>query len=469
MTSRRLLNASGWWLFLPVLLAWALSSAYGYRGLNGQDAYDYLRIANGWLAWAHGGPMPLMQEHPHGYPIAGALIGALFGSSALGLQLLSVAAMLVVLRALRGVLIGLGGREPVNGYLLLTVALSPFLLRHSLVAMSDAAAIALLVGAFAMHIRFKSAPSLLNFMLLVIFLLLAILFRLAAVPVVLVIIASTIVGFMSKRTVVTFGVVVITLALITSPWWWSAARLWTQHGPLAEWSPLNIFRTELHSDDGVLRYAWPNGVYVLAVFAHPGFIPIGALLLPFVRLGDFRSSAALTALLAVSAYLLFIAGMPFQNDRVLLLVQPFVALLLYPAFQRALGFAQARGFRQQLVIGGMAVVQLTLCFRAVLPFVRQAEVEHRIARELNGLAAKHIYTHGLGAALDELCPQAEITELWYAPIDTFQTGAFVVVDPVSLTAQWKGRPPEQNWSRVQEQGMVVVGRGPGDWLIARVL
>ena len=57
-------GAAGWWLLLPVVAAWAGVSALGYEGLNGQDAYDYLRIAKEWTHGLHGGPKPAMAEHP---------------------------------------------------------------------------------------------------------------------------------------------------------------------------------------------------------------------------------------------------------------------------------------------------------------------------------------------------------------------------------------------------------------------
>ena len=47
------------------------------------------------------------------------------------------------------------------------------------------------------------------------------------------------------------------------------------------------------------------------------------------------------ALGMVVVYLFFIGGLPFQNDRVLLFVQPFVVLLLFPAFVRAVHWATA--------------------------------------------------------------------------------------------------------------------------------
>lgn len=457
---------------LPVLLAWAWVQASGYRGLNGQDAHDYLHIAQALEAWSEGGARPVMAEHPHGYPIAGAVLGKALGSPLRGLRLLSMVALLGIVFAFRAVLRrAFPGSQWIDPFLLLAFAASPFLLRYSLVVMSDVPAIALLALAFLCTVRWTTNGRAMWLAGAVCAALLALSMRLAAAPVVLLLAVAWVHGASPGRTWrwrIAIGLVVIgaVAALLTVPM--DDLRTAIAHSPLAEWSPLNLFRRELTSDDGVLRYAVPNSVYVLSVVVHPGFVPMGVLLMPFVRRGDLRGAHAQVALLVLVGYLLFIAGMPFQNDRVLLMAQPFAVVLLFPAFTRAVEWIGARGFRPAWAVIAMLLVQAGLFVRATMPFIHQAEVERALADRVRASGAQHVYTHGMGAAFGTLCPGVEVTELWYGTIDRFAPGALIVVKPDNLTAQWQGLPPAINWERAQAQGLERVGDHPEGWVLLRV-
>ncbi|HEY0976710.1 MAG TPA: glycosyltransferase family 39 protein [Flavobacteriales bacterium] len=458
------------WLYAIPVLAGALVTALGYQGLNGQDAFDYLRIAEAWTAWWAGGTKPVMVEHPHGYPLMGALLGKLFGSELTGLRIISLVGLMVILAVVFGLLRRVFPEERVRvgPFVLLSVALSPFLLRYAMVVMSDVPAIALVLGSFAFTVRWVQHRRVAHGLLAVLFAAGALAFRLAVVPVIAVLGCWWMQAVLrwSGRTwmIVSFGGVA---ALVVAYAGGLGATL-GQEGPLADWSLLNFFRTELHSDDGVLRYTFPNLLYVAGVVVHPGFLPMGLLLLPFVKRTDGDTLLARAALTVVLGYLLFIAGMPFQNDRVLLMAQPFVAVLLFPAFGRAMAFLQAKGVEPVIAIVLFALLQAGLFVRATLPFIQQARVERELARELNAIGAVSIYTHGMGAALGHYCPKAEVTELWYAPLGHFTAGAFVVVHPSNLEQQWKGRPPATNWERIQAQGIEVLRQRADGWTIGRI-
>jgi hypothetical protein len=230
-----------------------------------------------------------------------------------------------------------------------------------------------------------------------------------------------------------------------------------------------LLRRELVSDDGILRYVLPNGFYVLSVFGHPGFLPLGLLLLPFLQRSDLAPLHARLALGVVVVYLLFIGGLPFQNDRVLLFAQPFVALLLFPAFVRALEWASARGLLGYKLVAPVMVVQAVLFIRAMLPFVQQGAVERDLTALVVALNPSRVYTHGMGAAFDIGCPNAMVTELWYGDIEVFEPGALFVVRPSDLAEQWVGRPPLDNWRRARSQGVQVLLERSDGWTIARVM
>lgn len=460
-----------WWLLLPGALAYWWVSANGYAGLNGQDAHDYLRLAKAWFAafW-QGGPIPLVAEHPHGYPMAGALGGAILGP-ALALRIVSLLSYFTIIGLVHRILSDrVKNTTGITAYVLLAVALSPFMLRYALTCMSDTMAIACLVAALWFTLAYQKDRD--RWMLLGAFatLVLALWVRLAAAPVVMLLVLSLIETGLRKqltwsRLLQLVGVLSVA-ALVAMVGLEGSAML--ADTPLADWSPLNWFRRELHSDDGVLRYRFPNLVYALFSLIHPGQFPIGLLLLPFLRRSDLRDEPGRTAAIVLLGYLLFVAGMPFQNDRVLLLGQPFTVLLFQPAFLRAMAFAARSNVRPAILFMVLVVAQAALFVRTMLPFTHQAEVEKELASVVHSLDPKVIYSHGMGAALTTYCAPTPVIELWYAPLDTFLSGGILVVHPLNLEQQWKGRAPSINWYRAQAHGLDKLAERPDGWVIARL-
>jgi hypothetical protein len=459
-------------LVLPVGLAFAWTSFSGYQGLNGQDAHDYLRIARAWTGWFNGGPRPIMVEHPHGFPLAGALLGNAMGSELWALRLLSATALVVVLLAFRKVLRQAFPHDaPVNAFLLTALATAPFLLRYSLVVMSDVPAIALLGVSFLCTYRWVVGQRLIFLFSAAVFSLLALSVRLAAAPIVLLLALAWVHGgpkgrrarWVAAGSLLMLGLLSLAIFPPTGQLATLVSRL-----PLGDWSVVHILHRDLVSDDGILHYQVPNILYVIGIAVHPGFIPMGVLLLPFVRRGDLQPIHARLALMLAMGYLLFIAGMPYQNDRVLLMAQPFVVLLFFPAFRRAVAYVRTKGLRPSWAIAGLATVQMALFVRAMLPFMHQAQVERELADHVNALHPRHVYTHGMGAAFADYCPNVVVTELWYGAIEHFDHGALVVVRPANLAAQWPGTPPAVNWQRARDQGVIELGRYPDGWVVARV-
>lgn len=464
-------------LAAPVALAWAWTVLMGYNGLNGQDAYDYLRIAREWTAWAHGGALPRMQEHPHGYPIAGAMLGVITGSEGLALRLLSAASLVATALVLRGLLLRASPqqREQVNLFALLAFVLAPFPLRQSLTVMSDMPALALLGIAYAGAVRWAGDKRAAWLFAAAVAALLSVSMRLAAaIPAFLLVLALFIgpAGGRRKRLGIALALVVVATLVLLLAIPWDGVHSLAAHSPVGDWSPWNLFRRELRSDDGVLHYRLPNIVYAVGTVVHPGFLPLGLLLLPFARRADLRPPYARIALVMVAGYLLFIAGMPFQNDRVLLPVQPFLAVLLFPAFVRALGLLRSHLARPRwglpALLAATVAVQAALFVRATLPFIRQARTEHELAAFVNARHPQHVYTHGMGAAFGSLCPGVQVTELWYGVLPRFEPGALLVVQPANLREQWNGRPPGINWEHAQAQGLETLLARPDGWTVARM-
>lgn len=460
------------WYGVPVLLAVGLLLFTGYAGLNGQDAHDYLHITQSYSDWFGGGNRPMMVEHPHGFSFAGSVLAKIVGDELLALRLLCAGALITIVVVMRRALIRVFGKDgSVDAFVLIGLALSPFLLRYSLIVLSDLPAIALMVIAFVCTCRWIEDGRVGRLLAAMLFSALACSVRFAVVPIVGVLALAWIYGPQHGRRVrliigILGMVIGIVLMLIMLPPDRIAGMVALR--PLEDLSVLNLFRRELISDDGVLHYRFPNLVYVFSIVVHPGFIPIGVLLLPFVRRADLGYTHAKLALVIAIGYLLFVGCMPFQNDRVLLLAQPFVVLLLFPAFMRAWDFLGLKGINAKWVMVVIILVQSALFVRATLPFAQQADVERDLADRVIALGARHVYTHGMGAAFRTYCPAVEVTELWYGELSAFGSGAVIVVDEQNLFGQWQGRPPYINYEKAKEQGIDPVEIRRNGWVISRV-
>ncbi len=472
MGKQKGIGLAGWGWVVPLIGGLVWCAVFGYQGLNGQDSHDYLRVAKSWSQWFAGGVRPPAAEHPQAYPFAGALLGRVLGDTLLAMRVLPVLAFLLLGFTLRKrLMLVAADRHALNVFLLLMIGSSPFLLRHALVAMSDLPGFALVVLTWAFWSKAQEQRDLWWIVMCAVVALLAVVVRFAAAPMVLGLLMLTWVGKAegrSQRLLIAAGLAV---AGMICAWFLMPTAEWAGiylRSPLADWSPMNLFRRELHSDDGVLRYLLPNGLYVLGVFVHPGFMPIGAVLLPFVRRSDLAPLPARAAAVMLVCYLLFIAGMPFQNDRVLLMAQPFAVILFYPAFLRAWAWLKDRISRPGLVVALLVAVQLGLFARAFYPFMRNARVEKELAEVVHHEGATRLYTQGMGAALSNYCPTVQVTELWYSGIDHFEKGALIVVNPLDLEAQWKGLNPADNWERAQAQGVRSLVERSDGWRIYRV-
>lgn len=456
-------------LLLPLLVAVGWCGTVGYEGLNGQDAHDYLRLARGWTGALHGEDRPMMVEHPHGYPLLGALLASTGLGELAALRIISALSLVICLWTMAGLLrtrdSGAAGRSPAPFvFLLLSLALSPFLLRQSITVMSDMPAIASAVIAFAQCIRWMKDRQPLRMAWMLLALAVGMSFRLAVAPVAIVLVGTAALdasGALRRSPAWLTGALLLACVMLMP----IAAR--AMGFPVEDWSPVNLLKSAHHSDDGFLRYRLPNLLYVLLLPVHPGFLPIGLLVLPFAKRGDWAHAEVQLATLVFLAYVLFVGGMPYQNDRVLLLAQPFAAMALWPAFSRGWEWLAHRKLWRAPALIALVVLQAALCVRAILPFVQQARKERAVIALVAAERPARVYTHGLGAACSTYLPGVPVTELWHGDVERFEHASVIVARPADLGTQWRGRSPERNWTKAVGQGARIVAEHDG-WAIARV-
>jgi hypothetical protein len=189
----------------------------------------------------------------------------------------------------------------------------------------------------------------------------------------------------------------------------------------------------------------PNTLFAFSNFVHPYFIFGGVVLLFFFRLEDFKRSELRISLAAILMYSIFIGGIPFQNKRFLLLSFPFVLIILYHPFKRAVNFFKSKKIRI-LLIFFLIVVQLLIFSYVFSKIYEMNRTERRISNALLKYDNDVIYTFFIDPALRSYDVNKKIINLLEDKIQSFQKNALVLFNEPKFRDQWKNKNPMINWN-----------------------
>ena len=192
---------------------------------------------------------------------------------------------------------------------------------------------------------------------------------------------------------------------------------------------------------------------------HPAFCFAGVLFIIAGRKSilQFGRQPPVYKIVAVCAvlYALFLAGIPFQNLRYLLLTYPLVLIVLYPGFVVSARYLEQRRnnlFTTVLVI--IVVIQLLLFCRVFLPFYHGNKIDKAIAARVSIYPAQWpLYTFSIDGALKHYDVHNPIVNLWAVKLDTvvLANPALVLFNVSQFQAEWKDKNPMLNWAFLQKQ------------------
>jgi hypothetical protein len=224
-----------------------------------------------------------------------------------------------------------------------------------------------------------------------------------------------------------------------------------QHSWIENWSVKNFFRSSFNTVDGYADYALPNVVYSLFNWFHPAFIFIGALTLPFIRKVYFQTTLMKIILASILLYAFFLAGIPFQNLRFLLLSFPLVLIILFPP---AINLFNRMGYRvRSWVISGILVLQLTLFIRVFIPFYNYNYLEKSIATEIKRTHSPEstIYTFEMEGALNSYGVRNRIVGIWNSIQDSIEVPSLLLFNVNKFSKQWAGTNVMKNYERIRQE------------------
>lgn len=329
--------------YLIMVCFYALNyGVFDFNGLYGQDAHIYLQYSEKIAAFLKGGMPPGDYHWPVYYPMFGAILSFVFGGNVLfSLQLVTVISFLgatyFLIRLLR--LLFPTAHLSIPLFISLAWCCSPFMLRQSVVVMSDMMSFCFMIGAIYYILTYTQKPSLSSFLLLTIMGCVAVLTRyqmgiLLVAP--LCYLAWNLVQQKGYKDL--FLGILLAILLFVPHFFFKGdgAFSFSENPDLEGWSVMSFFGNQATNER--VSYDYPNVIYVCSIFIHVGFFFLGGLLLFFWRKQDIENRKWLLIAVSMMLYLFFFAGIKLQNDRILSAAFPLLIVVFYPAFMRCKAF-----------------------------------------------------------------------------------------------------------------------------------
>lgn len=438
---------------LPILVI-AVLRFLNFDGAYGQDSYEYLRYTNAIEKYFYEGVKPSSFYWPVLYPLLGFVFKTFFGNAILSLQLLSCFSFslscIYILKT-----INLLFPKNLHNFLFVFLLglLSPYFLKTGLVVMSDAIAILFIVLSFYYFFQFKVKKRGLGLTLF--FISCAVMTRFPSIIILFPIVIATLFITLKEKKHNQLFLSALQAVIPLIPYFiFQEKSLFsaTENPFLKSWSIENFFSSRYSSVDGFQNYLLPNLIFVLKVFYHPGFVFVG-FILSFLYLKKkvfFESFSSKIIITSIGIYLLFLAGIPFQNTRVLCLAFPLVLILLVPVFEHLIQFYKIK--KKQLISFSIItvfiqVILFTLSFKATF---KRAVFEKSLVEKMQSYQGNKLFAFDYDIALKGRNLDFNYQNMYEKLYTDFNKNDLVLFNPNDLAQQWKDKNPMKNWNKIND-------------------
>lgn len=438
-------------IIIPLLFIIGLRIV-GFDGLYGQDSYEYLRYTEAIQGFFKNGILPGSYYWPVLYPFLGSILAFLCNDSAFGLQLLSCLSLSVsciyLLKTLKLL-------YPKNTYRFLYVFLfglfCPYFLKMGLIVMSDATSGMFVV--LSVYFFFKTYYKKTSLAPIFVFATCAFMTRYASLFITFPIILYALYLVIQRKAISHLVLATVLSLVVCVPFilfQWNALFEVSNNYFLHAWSPSYFFKSNYTTTDGTQVYRFPNLIYTIYVFLHPGFIFIGFILsaIAVKNYKHYFSFPQKTLITCILLYILFLAGIPFQNPRILGLVSPLVLLFLFPAFLKCISFSF---IKKHLFIVGILVlsVQLVLWSFTFKSIYYRVLLEKEIVNLVAPYQGETLYSFDVDLALQGRGMDFYYKNMFLERYSEFKKGEFVLFNPTQYSVQWKDKNPMINWNNLK--------------------
>lgn len=434
---------------LPIALILILK-LFDFDGLYGQDAYEYLRYSKAITNYFTGSNHPGLFYWPVLYPFLGSLLGFITGNI-LALQLISCFSLsLTCWFSLKTLKLLYPDSKHLFNYVLVFGLCAPFVLKMGLVVMSDALSLASISLSF--YYFFKSYYANSSTTLIFVFATCALMSRYASIVITLPIITyALILIFKRKKFTQLLKAIAISL-LVCMPFilfQWGALFEASSNYFLNTWSFINYFKSSFNTQDGTTFYKLPNIVFAFNVFFHPGFIFLGILLAAFlIKTKKYVLNFHQIMLLSCSLlYIFFLAGIPFQNQRILALTFPLILVFFYPAFIEVSNINLVKPHLIWLFILAV-IIQVSLFSLTFKSIFNRSVIEKQLVSLVRPYQGAVLYSFDVDIALQGRELDFDYKNMFTRRYTNFKKEDLILFHPKRYKLQWKDKNPMLNWNYV---------------------
>ncbi|HOY13502.1 MAG TPA: hypothetical protein PLY70_10195 [Saprospiraceae bacterium] len=471
--------SNGILLFIIPISILIILRLLGFDGMAGQDGYAYVDYAKNIRTWFDGGAHPGSFFWPPGYPLFGALLSYLGISIPLSMQLVSCLSLSGVLFYVLKFKTEQNKREEVKydnrivfSYLLIFGVFAPYFLRAGMVTSSDMFASFWVTFSAYYFYDYSQKYRFLSLTLGVLGLCLGVLARYPVIVALLPLALYAIyVWIKSVRKVSHLSVLILPVVVyfIHDLFKGGDVAFLNHHG-ITKWSWTNAFANSFQTNDGITNHTIPNIIFIFSPFFHLGFMFLGFVFV--YKLFQDKKIWLPIYLLIISSYLtyaLFLAGIPDQNARLLLILYPFVLMLCFYGYAHFSKRALVMKYKFWILIS-LVIFQALLFGRAMLPSIKRMTLEKRIAERLNNeytivsseKDSTILYSFDIDIAIKSRGIPFKSINLFKEVITTFNAGDYVLFNEDKLKLQWQGLNPMINWEFLKKNQELTLVSDFGD-------
>ncbi len=436
---------------LFILLRYGL----GLDGLYGQDSYEYYRYTNALHLFITTTVPASDYFWPVYYPLLGSILKFVIPNTSFALQLISAFSFITTAIYIKKTISILhpSNNLVVRNYIILFFVASPMVFRMAFLVMSDMLALLWVVLCMYHSLKYYKFLTIKNLYLATLFGLLAFFTRYASIvalfPFGLWLLKTT---FTKKKFLFHWlGMGLLAIVIMLPHYYFKSQNPigFLNHDWLQDWSIGNMFKNSFTTVDGNSHHFFLNCIYAFSNAFHPRYFFLGSLLLLIAIKQKIKLDYFWILCSSYILYSLFLAGIPFQNSRFLLLSFPVLLILLFPAFEYLSALSFCKKHKNPILIT-LFLFNTALCLYGLKPILERTFFEKKIVAELKEYQNNQLYSFDIDIALQGRGLQFDYKNLWIEEYTTFQENALVLFHPTKFLVQWEGKNPIKNWNNLNK-------------------
>lgn len=453
-------------------MVWAVVYfGFSFDGLYGQDSYEYLRYSEAIKTFLTTGKPPGDYFWGVYYPILGSILSFIIPNNALALQLISLLSLLITTCYIEKIIYLVYKETSSQNIPFLFFTLSPIVLIHSFLVMSDVLTCCFVSIAFFYFLQYLGTSKNKSVLIGVLFCAFAVMTRYAAAVILFPISCLVFIQLIKTKNYKVFALSIPIVVLVLIPHLLIRSQNSLQflsNEWLKSWDIINLFRKSFKTVDGEIHNKFINLIYIFYQILHPIYSFIGIILIAFfIKLKRVNSYKYLKLILfTISIYAVFLGGIPCQAKRFFLLSFPLIIVYFYPIIKQF--FVSIK--HPKLVFISFFIIQLTLGVFFAQPFYTRNKLEKIICLEMKKYQGKTIYIFDIDLAMKGRRLQFDYQNLYYKRYSDFKKNSLVLLNENQLEKQWKRENPMINWECIQKKCVLVkLKTMHKDWSLYKII